>query len=147
MLVWEAGHQQSAPTAATGTMAVGRMTRLPPGAPAVFELRKRPGSGGAPLEGISLGRGPMNDVVIAHDSVSRFHAVLQRDGDGGLWRIVDAESSNGTWVGALRLRPTVPQWVMDGTRLRLGNVELRFLQPPAFRTYLKTAMAGSPPKG
>jgi pSer/pThr/pTyr-binding forkhead associated (FHA) protein len=143
VLVWEAGQQQQPPMADfNGTQAVGRITRLEPGAPMIIELKKRPGSSGAPLEGISLGRGPKNDVVVPHDSISRFHAVLQQDGTSDLWRIVDAESSNGTWVGALRLRPTVPQWVMDGTRLRLGNVELRFLQPPAFRAYLRAAMGG-----
>ncbi len=48
-----------------------------------------------------IGRGEHNDVLLANDSVSDSHAKLQRREDG--WYLVDAGSTNGTFVGGVRL--------------------------------------------
>ncbi len=69
-----------------------------------------------------IGRGEHNDVVLAHDSVSDSHAKLQRREDG--WYLVDAGSTNGTFVGGVRL---TDERRMDGSPdLRFGGVKVRF---------------------
>ncbi len=66
---------------------------------------------------LGVGRHPTNGLVLAHDGVSRHHAVLERDERG--WWVRDLGSKNGTKVndvtveGRQRLRP--------GDRLRFGG--------------------------
>jgi len=62
-----------------------------------------------------IGRGSHNDVMIADDSVSDTHAKLQRRDDG--WYVVDAGSTNGTYVGGSRI---------TGERRLEGSPDLRF---------------------
>jgi hypothetical protein len=94
--------------------------------------------------GITLGRVEGNDVVLAHPSISRLHAYFV-PGKKGQWRLFDAESKNGTWVGERRLPPNVPRAptegepVPDGAALRLGHLLLRFFQPDSFLEYLRSA--------
>jgi len=69
-----------------------------------------------------IGRGDHNDVVLADDSVSDSHAKLQRRDDG--WYLVDAGSTNGTFVGDSRL---AGERRLDGSPdLRFGGVKVRF---------------------
>ncbi len=69
-----------------------------------------------------IGRGEHNDVVLAHDSVSDSHAKLQRRDDG--WYLVDSGSTNGTFVGGVRL---TGERRLDGSPdLRFGGVKARF---------------------
>ncbi len=49
-----------------------------------------------------LGRGKHNDVVVAEESVSDSHAKIQRRGDG--WYLVDMGSTNGSFVGGVRIQ-------------------------------------------
>lgn len=71
------------------------------------DLRGRTRVGLAAVLGI--GRHPANGLVLAHDGVSRHHAVIERDGDG--WWVRDLGSKNGTTVnerpveGRRRLEP------------------------------------------
>ena len=58
-----------------------------------------------------VGRGSHNDIVIQDDSVSETHAKLQRRDDG--WYVVDAGSTNGTYVGG-----HAPQRASEGSRAR-----------------------------
>jgi pSer/pThr/pTyr-binding forkhead associated (FHA) protein len=62
-----------------------------------------------------IGRGAHNDVMIPDDSVSDTHAKLQRRDDG--WYVVDAGSTNGTYVGGSRI---------SGERRLDGAPDLRF---------------------
>ena len=69
-----------------------------------------------------VGRGAHNDVVIADDSVSDTHAKLQRRDDG--WYVVDAGSTNGTYVGGQRI---VAERRLDGSPdVRFGGVKMVF---------------------
>jgi pSer/pThr/pTyr-binding forkhead associated (FHA) protein len=49
-----------------------------------------------------LGRGQHNDVVVTEESVSDSHAKIQRRGDG--WYLVDMGSTNGSFVGGVRVQ-------------------------------------------
>lgn len=101
----------------------------------VFALRAR---GGAPAGLVTLGRSRRNDVEIPDVSVSRFHAFATR-GPAESWRIQDAGSSNGTTVdgrNAPQRGQGEPIDLKAGSNLRLGQIELTFLDPEALRSYL-----------
>ncbi|MBN1334484.1 MAG: FHA domain-containing protein [Deltaproteobacteria bacterium] len=79
-----------------------------------------------PLSGIglTLGRSEQRDVVLADPAASRRHAeVFQQD---GRWYLRDFGSINGTWVNDQRIREHALQ---DGDRIRIGSVEMRFVDP------------------
>jgi hypothetical protein len=105
--------------------------------PVVFLLRKtdaRPN----PFEGgISLGRASVNDVVLPHKSVSRFHAYFQRETTSARWALADAASRNGTQADGMPLKPNVPAVLASAHRLRVGDLDLTFLSSEAFVRWLK----------
>jgi len=77
-----------------------------------------------------VGRGAHNDIVIQDDSVSETHAKLQRRDDG--WYVVDAGSTNGTYVGGQRL--TAERRLEGAPDVRFGGVKMTFRAkdaPPA----------------
>jgi hypothetical protein len=57
----------------------------------------------------TLGRGPTNDLDLADDRVSRFHAVLWAE--EGAWRVRDLDSANGTFIDGVLVKgsATLPQ--------------------------------------
>jgi pSer/pThr/pTyr-binding forkhead associated (FHA) protein len=89
----------------------------------------RIGSAGAAPEGLrlplelvrhrplTLGRSRYCDVVVAHDTVSRRHAEIRREGDRCY--VTDLGSSNGTWVGGRRVERD--RLVRGGDQLLLGG--------------------------
>jgi hypothetical protein len=105
--------------------------------PVVFLLRKteaRPN----PFEGgISLGRASMNDVVLPHKSISRFHAYFQQEATSARWAVADAASRNGTQADGVPLKPNVPAMLGSAHRLRVGDLDLTFLSPDAFVRWLR----------
>ena len=69
-----------------------------------------------------VGRGAHNEIAFADDSVSDAHAKLQLRDDG--WYLVDAGSTNGTFVGGVRI---TGERRLEGTPdLRFGGVRVRF---------------------
>ncbi len=71
-----------------------------------------------------IGRTDENDIVINHRSISRNHAKIVRDPDGGRYTISDLQSSNGVRVngqdyGKVELR--------RGDVIDLGHVRMRFV--------------------
>ena len=73
-------------------------------------------------EQFSIGRDASCDLSIAHMTVSRRHAQLERTRDG--WLITDLESTNGTRVNGWRVRGKVP--VRAGDVVSFGNLETVF---------------------
>lgn len=66
--------------------------------------------------GLTIGRGPMNAVVLSSPSVSRQHAVIeQRE---GTWIIRDLGSTNGTQANGKRITEHI---LMVGESLQLGE--------------------------
>jgi FHA domain/Domain of unknown function (DUF1707) len=112
----------------------GRMTRWATrvvGASSAFSLRMReawrierlpklllPEPGPYPLR---IGRDLACGLRIAHDSVSRVHAELRREGE--LWVLRDLGSMNGTWINGRRLAGATV--VRPGDQVRFGTVGYR----------------------
>lgn len=69
--------------------------------------------------GVQIGRGETCGLVLGDRSVSRLHAVVQRDGTG--WRLVDQGSRSGVFVGGQRV-PHVP--LHPGVMIVLGRAHL-----------------------
>lgn len=72
---------------------------------------------------VVLGRGDGADVRLPDPSVSHRHASLRQRGSDYL--IVDEGSTNGTYVGGVRLAPQSPRIVRDGDVVRVGRIELQ----------------------
>jgi general secretion pathway protein E len=53
-------------------------------------------------EPVTIGRHPDNTICIKDEKASRFHCVIEPDGNGG-WRVRDLESRNGTKVNGSRM--------------------------------------------
>lgn len=71
---------------------------------------------------IVVGRGSGSDVRLPDPSVSFRHATIRAQGND--YAIVDESSSNGTWVGGVRLPPHTPRIVKNGEFVRVGRVWL-----------------------
>jgi hypothetical protein len=69
----------------------------------------------APGAHLVLGRSRSCDVRFVESSVSRCHAELRHGGGG--WLLIDAGSTNGTWVNGVRVTRAA---VSDGDEIRLG---------------------------
>jgi type II secretory pathway predicted ATPase ExeA len=66
-----------------------------------------------------IGRHPWNDVQLDHDSVSRHHAMLVRE--GGHWTVVDLNSTNGIRVNDRAVRQ---QRLRNGDVVHVGRFQL-----------------------
>jgi pSer/pThr/pTyr-binding forkhead associated (FHA) protein len=71
---------------------------------------------------VTIGRAGSADVTIDDTTVSRQHATIKWEEDR--FRLYDLGSSNGTFVGDLRVR--APVILEDGSEVRFGAVELVF---------------------
>ena len=127
------------------TRGGGALDRPQAGEPVVFELRKQTTKVNPFLMGITVGRNDNNDIVLDDPSISRFHAYFQQDARSGGWKLVDAESRNGTWVAPLKLAGNISQPVGDRGLIRFGDLTMRFLLPGTFLEYLKLQMESSGP--
>lgn len=76
------------------------------------------------LPRIVLGRGEGCDVCVPDRSISHRHASLRQRGADYL--IVDEGSTNGTFLGAVRLHPQSPRVIRHGQLIRLGRVWVEF---------------------
>jgi pSer/pThr/pTyr-binding forkhead associated (FHA) protein len=71
---------------------------------------------------LTIGRNDDNDIVFAHESVSRYHAVLERLPAGG-WCVRDNKSKNGVQVNGSQVESCE---LRDGDRIQVGNFAFRF---------------------
>jgi hypothetical protein len=85
---------------------------------APIDVRLPAAAGDRPLV---IGRARSCDLVVDHETVSRRHAELARD--GSRWLLRDLSSTNGTWDGDWRVTETE---IDAGSELRLGGVLVRF---------------------
>lgn len=71
---------------------------------------------------VSLGRDPDNYIIIDTDSVSRRHARIEAD--GGLWMLVDLDSTNGTYIND---RIAERSELKNGDLIKIGDTIYKFL--------------------
>lgn len=74
-----------------------------------------------------IGRSEENQIVVIDETVSRLHAMIQRDGNRYL--LIDLGSRNGSFVGDRRV--TVPVYLHDQARVGIGSRDFVFHSPPA----------------
>ena len=71
----------------------------------------------------SIGKDESNDVVVRDPTVSKKHAIVKRR--RRRWELVDAKSSNGTFVGDARITDK-PVSLADGQEIRFGGAKFVF---------------------
>ena len=85
---------------------------------------------------IWVGRAVTCDVVVAHETVSKVHTVLSRNGAGELM-VTDVGSKNGTWVNGRKLQGGEQVVLNDNDVLKLGELETLFLNPTSLYGFLR----------
>lgn len=75
---------------------------------------------------VTLGRTPDNDIVIAEQAVSKYHARFTTNFRGD-WLLTDCGSRNGTSVNGRRLAPNEPTPVNFGDPISLGGLALMII--------------------
>jgi hypothetical protein len=71
---------------------------------------------------VRIGRAIDNDVCIANQRVSRYHAQLRQVETS--WLVYDLDSTNGTFVDEQRVLPAQPRVLRRGSVLRLGDHDI-----------------------
>jgi hypothetical protein len=99
-------------------------------------LGKRADAGKAFTERVSVGRARNNDVVLRHESVSKFHAWFVRD-EGDVYYVADASSHNGTTLNGTSLVGGSPTRVNNGDVIRFGGVEITYCEPATLHAALR----------
>jgi len=94
-----------------------------------------------PEEGGVLGRATRSDICIDHSSVSRRHAKLCPQPDGG-WAILDLGSRNGLIVQSRRVDKAL---LKDGDMIQIGDVVLlwQFKREPVPEEFLEGGLSAS----
>lgn len=72
-------------------------------------------------EQITIGRGPGNDLVLDHASLSGSHAVIQNL--GGSFQVTDLGSTNGTFLDGEQITAAP---LVNGSRVLFGSVDSVF---------------------
>jgi hypothetical protein len=133
-LVWEAGPWLPPPNDRATMMAPLRRGRASSGDPLVLEVAPRLGR--ARFEGVRLGRGPENDLVVDDGTLSRAHMLFRRDTEG--WLLEDLRSSNGTRVDGEPVEAR-PASLEPGARIEAGAVRLTFYDARGLHLRLRGA--------
>ena len=74
---------------------------------------------------MTVGRAEDNDLPLKTSNISRYHARI--DYEGGTYRVVDLDSTNGTYIGNAKLLPGVPETWTPEQPLRVGDAWLRLV--------------------
>jgi len=74
---------------------------------------------------VVIGRGAGSDVRLPDPAVSHRHATLRRQGSD--FAVVDVGSTNGTFVGGVRVAPRTSRILRSGSTVRVGHIALEVL--------------------
>ena len=85
---------------------------------------------------VAVGRSPTGDIEVNDATLSQVHLVFMR-GEDGEWTVRDAGSKNGSWLDDAQLKPGVPGKIVDGARIRAGQVHFSFLKPAGMYARVK----------
>jgi FHA domain len=96
--------------------------RLLDGGHFIVPLRKRTGGDALYMDRISVGRARNKDIVLRHQSVSKFHCWFEVD-DTGAFHVTDAGSKNSTKVNTKVLAARERTRVEPSDIVRFGSVE------------------------
>ena len=115
-----------------------------PDKPYLFEVLKS----GAIVDSIDLqtksflifGRLPTCDVTLEHPSLSRYHAVMQFCATATQlyevgWYLFDLDSTHGTWVNKMKVKPHVYQRIRVGHVVKFGGSTRLFILQVCGRIY------------
>ncbi len=102
----------------------------------VVPLRKRFTAEALNPSRITVGRAPQKDIVLRHESVSKFHAWFEVD-ETGTFFVTDAGSKNATWLNGMPIVAAAP--VRAGDTLRFGTVDATLCSPRALWRVLASA--------
>ncbi|MBZ4416162.1 FHA domain-containing protein [Myxococcus sp. RHSTA-1-4] len=143
VLVWEAVPALAASPrrSEAGLTQTGRRPQVRSAEPLVFEVRPRPHGVGSE---VTVGRGPECDIVLAEPTVSRMHARFRQEPHTGVWSVTDLESHNGTYQEGVLIVPGRAAPLFRRASLRLGSVEVLFLQACAFEQYVRSSSLPPP---
>lgn len=107
-------------------LATGQlMVRLVRSVHVVVLIGKREEAGRVFAERVTIGRTRNSDIVLRHESVSKFHAWFARD-ENDVYYIVDASSRNGTLLNGTHLTGGQPAALTVGDLVRFGDVEATY---------------------
>lgn len=102
----------------------------------VIEIRKY--SDFPPANRISVGRDNDNDIVFAHEAISKVHAYLMETGTDESYEITDANSTNGTRVNDEELPAFQIQLLINLEQIEFGRVvRAIYLTPRGFYKFLQ----------
>ncbi len=100
-------------------------------------LRKRITAEALNPNRVSVGRAPNKDIVLRHDSVSKFHAWFEVDESGSFF-VTDAGSKNATWLNGHPIVTPLAA-IRGGDTLRFGTVEATLCSPRVLWRVLASA--------
>ena len=103
----------------------------------VLEIKKRKHD--TAVHTITIGRSPINDIVLYNSTVSKSHAQLHVHPSGQPCYVVDVGSRNGTSVNSRILKPYEKYQLSDHDEISFGpQMRLVYFAAPAFMTFLKS---------
>jgi Nif-specific regulatory protein len=89
-----------------------------------------------------IGRDPVNDVQVPSETVSRAHAIVEKDPeDPEAWIVVDLQSKNGVYLNGRRVQKNR---LTTGDELRLGEVALTFVEQEFDTIEIELSAEGEP---
>ena len=121
------------PSLAPGQLVV-RLVRAPH---VVVPVSKREEAGRVFAERVTVGRARNSDIVLRHESVSKFHAWLARD-ERNRYYLADASSRNGTTRNGAPVPGGEPVALTPGDLVRFGDVEATYCDAATFHDALHT---------
>jgi hypothetical protein len=103
----------------------------------VLEIKKRKLD--TAVHTITIGRAPINDIVLYNSTVSKSHAHLHVHPSGRPCYVVDVGSKNGTTVNGRLLKSYEKCQLSDHDEISFGpQMRLVYFAPSAFMTFLKS---------
>lgn len=97
-------------------------------------IAKRPQNTLLPLM-MTLGRSEKTDIALNSPTISKLHAFFYEV--CGTWFVVDAGSSNGTFVEGLKLQAREPHQLISGQSMDFGyDVSCKFFLPEELASFL-----------
>jgi len=70
-----------------------------------------------------IGRNPTTDITLLDEGISREHALVLYEPEGGSYGVEDLQSTNGTKVNGKRVRSAT---LSDGDEIQVGRTRFRF---------------------